>query len=107
MMSEWVRTRLAATNASYSEISPIPFRSGSALNIQAGYLFRGNYEVAGRYTAVDPETGNTDGFTNEYTIGLSKYIINHYIKVQTDFSYRNTENAGSARIFRLQMELTL
>lgn len=71
---------------------------GDAFNIQAGYLFKNNYEIAARYSTIDyNEITNLSG-RDEYTIGASKYIVGHKLKVQADLSYSeqngNTDYIG-------------
>jgi hypothetical protein len=75
--------------------------TGSALNLQAGYLFTSNYEVVGRFTTVDYESITERLPTVQYTLGASKYIVGHKLKVQSDLSYTSLDgNADSIR-FRL------
>ena len=51
--------------------------TGNAVNLQAGYMFKSNYEIAARFTTLDfdPVTG-TDP-QEQYTLGASKYIVGH------------------------------
>ena len=81
------------------------FYTGSAINAQLGYLFTNNWEVSGRYTSVSPDKETMNNDLNQYTIGLSKYIVGHHLKVQTDFSILNEDSKSSKKIFRLQLEL--
>ena len=59
------------------------FYTGSAYNVQAGYMLKGNWEIAARYTNVVPDTG-VGVEENQYTLGLSKFVVGHKLKVQTD-----------------------
>lgn len=79
---------------------------GSAFNIQAGYLFKSNWEVALRYTTLTPAklAGNREV---QYFIGLSKYVVNHRLKVQTDIGYLQKEFLDDRVSWRLQMEIHL
>lgn len=80
---------------------------GSAYNVQAGYLFRTNWEVSARYSEV---YFNHDLFESNArrlaSIALSRYIIEHKLKWQTDFSsllYGAGKNSFMARVqFELQ-----
>ncbi len=81
------------------------FYTGSAVNAQLGYLFNNNWEVSGRYTSVSPEKATLNNNLTQYTIGLSKYIIGHNLKVQTDFSILREDSKYDEKIFRLQLEL--
>lgn len=81
------------------------FQTGQGFNWQAGYLFKNNFEVAGRYTVVNPEpiTGRPDA--TQYTLGFSRYFVGHNLKVQTDFSYTEEDFADDRLTYRLQLEL--
>jgi hypothetical protein len=78
---------------------------GQALNLQAGYLFKSNYEVAGRYTTVtfDPIAGGST--THQYTLGGSKYIVGHKLKVQSDLSYSTRDNEPNGIEFSIGFDL--
>jgi phosphate-selective porin OprO/OprP len=67
---------------------------GSAENIMVGWMFDYNIELTGRYTHVKPNA-QVDVEQNEVTLGLSKYIVGHQLKVQTDVSYRQKNNPES------------
>lgn len=81
------------------------FQTGQGFNWQAGYLFKNNFEVAGRYTVVNPEeiTGRSDA--TQYTLGFSRYFVGHNLKVQTDISLMEEDNADDFLTYRLQVEL--
>ena len=83
------------------------YRTGTGINLQVGYLLKSNWEFAGRYTQITPEdvTGNPD--ISSYTFGISKYIVDHTLKFQTDVSLIQTEGADDVMQFRLQFELGL
>lgn len=82
--------------------------AGSGFNVQAGYLFPSNIQILGRYTNIDLDDIVTQSVENQYTLGLSKYISKHNLKVQTDLSYMDM-NLGldDELMFRLQLELQL
>ena len=80
------------------------YYTGSALNLQLGYLFNSNWEVAARYTTVSPDEGVSNNEA-EYTFGLSKYIVEHKLKVQTDLGYRVIDNRDDLLFWRMQMEV--
>ena len=78
---------------------------GNAINAQIGYLFKSNYEVVGRYTTTQfDDVTRTDG-EDQYTIGLSKYIVGHKLKVQTDFSYTEVGGEKDNLQFRMGFDL--
>ena len=74
---------------------------GNALNLQAGYLFENNYEVAGRFTSLRLDSVTNASNQNQYTVGVSKYIVGHKLKVQSDVSYSTIENENGPIAFRL------
>jgi phosphate-selective porin OprO/OprP len=79
---------------------------GTGLNLQSGYLFKKNWEVSGRYTNItlDEEITGRNPQT-QYTLGLSKYIVGHKLKVQTDLSYLSEENGSNGLMYRLQLDI--
>ena len=87
------------------------FNTGSGLNIQAGYLLKSNWEFAARYTSVAPDNATFSGIKeqNEYTLGISRYISNHNLKIQSDYGLIETVAASSSTNyrFRLQVEMQL
>ena len=83
------------------------FYTGTAFNTQAGYLFKRNYEIATRYTEVRPQEGSAFVDQTQYTVALSKFIVGHSIKVQTDFSWLQVEDKPMTHIYRLQFEISL
>jgi hypothetical protein len=79
---------------------------GTGLNLQSGYLFKNNWEVSGRFTNIHLDeivTGKNP--ENQYTLGLSKYIAGHKLKVQTDVSYLSVENDTNRLMGRLQFDI--
>ena len=79
---------------------------GNGLNLQTGYLLGKNWEVSGRYTNISLDKKITGkGSENQYTIGLSRYIVGHKLKVQTDISYSDIANSTNQLIYRLQVDI--
>jgi phosphate-selective porin OprO and OprP len=81
------------------------FFTGSAFNIQGGYLFRNNFEIAGRYTNVNPEAITQRKENNQYTFGVSKYLMGHTVKVQSDVSLLNEHTEANDLMYRFQVEI--
>ena len=80
--------------------------SGTALNIQTAYVLPKGYAVSLRYTRLDFKSSSYID-QSEYTLGLSKFVVGHYLKVQADASYGEyTEGQDSFR-YRLLLELQL
>ncbi len=76
---------------------------GSAYNIQMGNMFKRNWELAARFSKL---SFKNDRFNEmkQYTMGLSKYLKGHQIKVQTDLSYSNIPKNDDYWMFRIQLE---
>tara|TARA_Y100000589_G_scaffold301660_1_gene312672 strand:+ start:149 stop:1420 length:1272 start_codon:yes stop_codon:yes gene_type:complete len=92
------------------------YYTGTGLTVQAGYLLKNNLEPAIRYTSIAPEllTGNIAGQSRDLqemiTFGLSRYVVGHSLKIQTDFSITNetdqvTEESSKEYMFRFQVEM--
>ncbi|WP_224997077.1 porin [Cesiribacter sp. SM1] len=84
-----------------------PFMVGTGLNAQAGYLFHNNLEIAVRYTDVNPEKETQANRNKEYTIGISKYIVGHSLKIQSDVSLVEEGVLPEQYVYRFQVEFSL
>lgn len=81
-------------------------RVGGGLNLLTGYLFKTNWEVSGRFTIIKLDqmiTGRNP--RKQYTLGLSKYIVGHKLKVQTDLSCLSEDAGTDELMYRLQVEV--
>ena len=79
---------------------------GNGLNLQSGYLLSKTVEVSARYTNVSYDKDITGkGAENQYTLGLSKYISGHSLKVQTDVSYTDIGFKTNQLLYRLQVDI--
>lgn len=79
---------------------------GDGLNLQMGYLTKKNWEVSGRYTNITLDENITgDAPENQYTLGLSKYLVGHKLKVQTDLSYLSVDGGTDEVMFRVQLDV--
>ena len=79
--------------------------TGSALNLQAGYLFKNNYEVAARFTTVDYESVTNKLPTKQYTLGFNKFVVGHKLKIQSDINYTTLDGKDDNITFRLGFDL--
>jgi len=79
--------------------------TGNSLNLMSGYLFKNNWELSGRYTNVTYDQFLSKGAENQYTLGLSKYIAGHKLKVQSDVSYLDVVNKTNQLMYRLQVDI--
>jgi hypothetical protein len=79
---------------------------GKGLNIQSGYLFKNNWEVSGRYSTAELDKNITGKMPeSQYTFGVSRYIVGHSLKVQTDISLIDVANQGDQYLYRLQFDI--
>ncbi|WP_369766070.1 porin [Flavobacterium sp. WC2429] len=84
---------------------------GHGVDTQLSYVFPSKYSLAGRYSTqklgADIETISPN--VDEYAISLSKYILDHKLKIQTEFSYENekfyTGNTSGSWYARVQVEI--
>ena len=79
--------------------------TGNALNLQAGYLFNTNYEIAARFTTVDYEAITNSLPRKQYTLGVNKFIVGHKLKVQSDLSYTTLNGNDNNITFRLGFDI--
>lgn len=79
---------------------------GSGLNLQTGYLFPSDWEISGRFTNITLDEDITGSAAqNQYTLGLSRYIVGHKLKVQSDLSYLSENRQANELMYRLQVEV--
>jgi len=85
---------------------PVIVQVGSGLNLQSGYLLSKTVEVSARYTNIALDKNITGkGAENQYTLGLSKYVSGHSLKVQTDVSYTDIGFKTNQLLWRLQVDI--
>ncbi|GIZ09950.1 hypothetical protein FUMI01_26760 [Flavobacterium sp. UMI-01] len=69
---------------------------GHGYDAQLSYIFPSEYQLIGRFStqtvedAIRTKSPNTD----EYTLGLSKYLFGHKMKIQTELSYDKVDKLG-------------
>ncbi len=78
---------------------------GNGLNLQSGYLLPKDWEISGRYTHIDLDDITGRNNETQYTLGLSKFIVGHKLKVQTDFSYLSVDGGNDELMYRLQLDV--
>lgn len=87
--------------------------AGHGQNYQGSYLFRSNYEIVTRYSIVvpDPDIQLVEPQLEQYTIGATKYLRGHRVKLQTEFTYakhtwlKGLEEDHEYFILRFQIEV--
>jgi len=86
---------------------------GSGIDTQLSYVFPSNYQLIARYSVLNTkeEIQLTKPKVEEFTLGVSKYIFNHKMKLQTECSYDNITKYGQSTtnswIVRFQVEIGL
>ena len=79
--------------------------TGNALNLQAGYLFKSNFEIAGRFTTLEYESITETLPSKQYTLGLNRFLVGHKLKVQSDLSYTTLDGKNDNITFRLGFDI--
>ena len=80
------------------------FHEATGFNVEGGYLFKNNMEVAMRYSQIDPMENNSAQGSREYLFGLSKYINKHPLKAQMDIGLIENPSTDVATIqYRFQI----
>ena len=82
-------------------------RVGDGLNLTAGYLLKSNWEIAGRFTNVSLDGVAKVEERNEYTIGISRYVVGHKLKIQADASYIDIIGKTNTAGVRFQVDIHL
>jgi len=79
---------------------------GDAFNFQMGYVLPSNIAITGRYTNVNfEEIVTAKNKISQYTLGLSRYVAKHKLKVQTDVTYQTTATSNDQLVYRLQFDI--
>src|SRR6056300_324721 len=78
---------------------------GSALNLQSSYLFQNNVELTVRYTTLDFSSVTKISDLSQLTFGLSKYVVGHKLKIQTDLSFSQKNGNQDYVQFRTGFDL--
>ena len=108
LMAEYANREAKDPIAKNSDGSPTGtvVQVGKGLNLQAGYLLKNNWEISGRFTNIELDNTITNANPeSQYTLGLSKYIVGHKLKVQTDISHLDVTNSNNEFLFRLQVDI--
>jgi len=79
--------------------------TGNALNAQCAYLFKNNYEVTGRFTTLEFDDITGRGAEEQYTLGASKYVVGHKLKIQADISYSTLDGNDDQIMLRTGFDL--
>jgi hypothetical protein len=109
LMSEYANKRGKDKVIASTTDGDLKYGTGSGYMVMAGYLFKNNLEITGRYTNIeaDDEAFSSVTTAEDYVIGVSKYIFRHALKVQTDLGYRDRKSKNDFLTFRFQVEVAL
>lgn len=107
VMGEYaLRNADVVNHISSDSLSSATVGVGSGMNFTLGYMFKSNWEVTGRYTQINPQSITGNESDTQYTLGVSKYIVGHSLKVQADVSYsQEVNNPVSNLMYRLQFDI--
>ncbi len=99
-----------ATTSAGSKIDGLSknYNTGSGFTIEAGQFISEKSEFAVRYTTVSPDDEAYSAITEttEYTLGFSRYVVGHSLKIQTDISMLDIEGVSDPTYrFRFQTEM--
>jgi hypothetical protein len=79
---------------------------GKGYNFQTGYLLKNGWEISARYTNIELDKDITgEDVEKQFTLGLSRYIVGHSLKVQSDISYLTQDNNNDEIMFRFQVDI--
>jgi phosphate-selective porin OprO/OprP len=85
--------------------------TGSGFDYQLSYLLASDYEITGRFSTqkVDKDITAFTPDTSEYSLGVTKYIWQHALKAQMEFTYDDLDyyngNTGNNWYVRFQVEI--
>jgi phosphate-selective porin OprO and OprP len=103
--SEYARRNVISPVLTKDEFTQYVF-DGYGLNNQVSYIFENNLELAVRYSFVTPgkEIKDLVPFQSAWTLGISKYLWKHRIKIQTNLSYLNNSPLNGPDYNRLNLQ---
>ncbi len=80
-------------------------KEGRALNFQSGYLFKNNWEISARYTNLLLNNTTVKNIEDQYTLGVSKYLVGHKLKIQSDISHLESKDGQNELTWRVQFNI--
>lgn len=82
--------------------------NGWGINNQVSYMFKNNIELAGRFSYIQPDAEilSLRPMQRDYTLGISKYVSGHKLKVQADLTY-SSYGTGNTLGGRFQVEVQI
>jgi phosphate-selective porin OprO and OprP len=92
---------------------PVYILTGNGFNTQGSYYFVNGWEVAARYSMINPsaELSGFEAGISDYTLGITKYLNDHKVKMQANFGFTSwlaipeVKDARNSINARFQVEL--
>ncbi len=82
---------------------------GNSINAQLGYVTQSGYSADLRFSNASAEfvkyTNSLMQNTESYSLGLTKYVKEHNLKIQTTFSYLDHAVTGSSQVIELMFQM--
>ena len=80
---------------------------GDGWYVQAGLLLFCGIEIAGRYQELDVDNTVSDDGLRWTSIGLNKYIRDHNLKIQSDYTFKREQGSNEIDndVFQVQLQL--
>lgn len=82
------------------------YYTGIGMNAQAGLFLSPDWEVAARYSMVEPQEETRLPHQQEYVLGLNRYFKGHCLKVQADVGYLQAVGEEDALQGRMQVQVS-
>jgi hypothetical protein len=73
---------------------------GYGINTQLSHMFENHFEIAARYSMLHPNNDilSTEPKVDIYTLGVTKYLKDHSVKIQANISYRKYNQTVTSSI---------
>lgn len=83
--------------------------TGYGLNNELSYVFRNMFQLAGRYTLIEPRgvIKQYEVSRRFYTIGASRYIKGHRLKIQTDLTLNDFINTNQKGFYQARFQVEI
>lgn len=107
LMTEYINRKAEGSTPEVFDENNNPigtYYTGDGTNVSLGYMLDSNLEFAVRWTDVNPEE-EVASPEQQYTFGISKFIVGHKLKIQSDITYRSIDLSEDDLIYRMQMDI--
>jgi hypothetical protein len=118
LLFKYVGWAYSAEFMNRSAVNPLTFNqagdlrylfTGYGLNNELSYVFPNMFQLAGRYTIIEPVgvINQYEASRRLYTIGASKYIRGHRLKLQTDVTLHDLINTTQKGFFQARFQVEI